>query len=711
MLIIRGVEVTQGIQYYRADQHLTDPADRGPDNSLQLVANKAAWVRVYVESDSPGTIPNVTGTMNVDYGFLNTRAGQPGVMLSPVPPGQATAQFNPDYTMTRGAISQTLNFIIPPARMYGPLSLNIAVTGGNAGETATRIVSIWPALHQTLKLRGIMIGYNGPDPANPANNLTVPAPGLADLQNTAAWALRVMPVDANGLFEVASTITRNVPLTGTATNGGCASGWIALNSAIATTKAADGNHPGYLYYGLIAAGFPNQSNNGGCESSGVSSGFNGGQIPMAHEIGHACGRAHAPCGGVGTSADPNYPAYEPYDTPGARVASIGEFGLDITNGAVPTPTTGRDYMSYCGPGWISIYGHTALINNEALNPEYVALRRPWWHDYVRYDPWWWLHYKPDPPPYWIDPETIREFPPQMQKVITVIGVLHADERIEVLSVTRSEVVSTELKGRVTDLKAVLHGARSTELAAGAVVELPSHGGCGCKPCGDGPQRPALFQAFIADVAVGTALTISRGELTLWKRAAPKGKLTVSTPKLKQAGNSTLEVSWSASDAGATREAWIRVSADEGKTWRAAATGLEGKRAQLDVGHLPVGKLLMEVVVHDGFRSSVSKPVAFENPGAPPVPAILHPHEGRSLVEGETLYLWGSVAVQPGQNPDAFDYVWMLDGKPAGEGLHVFGTVPAAGKHRCELIVRSGSEQRLRSCTVQFTSVPSQHGKE
>ena len=42
MIFIRGVEVTQAIQYYRAAEHLTDPVDRGPDNSLILVAGKAA---------------------------------------------------------------------------------------------------------------------------------------------------------------------------------------------------------------------------------------------------------------------------------------------------------------------------------------------------------------------------------------------------------------------------------------------------------------------------------------------------------------------------------------------------------------------------------------------------------------------------------------------------------------------------------------------
>jgi len=239
MLTIRGIEVTQGIQYYRADQHLTDPSDRGPDNSLTLVANKPAWVRVYLETTTPGVIPNVTGKLNVDYGLLNLQSG-PGITLDPQPPGQVAVQYAPDYVTTRTSIAATLNFIVPADRMSGPLVLNASVTNGNGTETATLSVYISPSLRQTLRLRGIMIGYNGPDPGNPANNLIIAAPGLADLQTTAAWALRVMPVQSNAVFEAASTLTRSMALTGMATNGGCATGWITLNAAIATAKTADG---------------------------------------------------------------------------------------------------------------------------------------------------------------------------------------------------------------------------------------------------------------------------------------------------------------------------------------------------------------------------------------------------------------------------------------------------------------------------------------
>ena len=701
MFFIRGIEVSQSIQHFRADQHLTDPADRGPDNSLKLVAGKAAWSRVYVETDTAGESVTVTGTLEVAFTILNELFGTPPTTLSPQGISQISAQHLPDYVTTRSSMGQTLNFVIPAPLMRGPLVLHATVTGSGGGQTATFDLHISPTLQQTMKVRAISVGYNGPNPANPATNLVVPAPGLTNLQNTAAWALKVMPIASTAIYEVASTIVRNSALTGTATNGGCTTDWVNLNAAIATAKTADGNKSGYFYYGLIASGFPNTSNNAGCESSGVGSGFDGGLVAFAHELGHYCGRPHAPCGSVGTSADPNYPAYEPYDSPAARVASIGEYGLDIAAGAVPTPNSARDYMSYCGPGWISIYGHQVLCNNDALNPEEVGLADAWWKHYLRYDPWWWLHYKPDPPPYWMDPETIREFPAPMHKVISVIGIAHPDGRVEVLSVTRSEVISTQLAGRNTDLRAVLHGARGRELAAGIFVQARAQA-CGCE-CGGGEEGPALVQAFIPDVAEGTALSIQKGKETLWKQAAKKGKIMVSAPSVRPAENNEWVIRWKSAVPGGAQDTWVRVSADEGKTWTSKATGIRDTKVTLDGRHLPAGKLLVEVIVHDGFRSVRSKPVPFENSALAPVPTVLYPEARPEPYARDTLCLWGSVACQPGQTPEDFRYEWLLDDKRVGEGLQVFTTVPPGGKHRCEFRVKNAAGELLSSASAEFTS--------
>lgn len=699
MLIIRGLEVSQAIQHYRADQHLSDPADQGPDNSLRLVAQKPAWVRVYVESDAPGDIAGVTGTLQVDYGALNARAGQAGLTLSPQAPGTVTAPFQPDYATTRSSLTMTLNFVVPAGRMYGPLVLKANVSDGN--EPVQSSITVAATLAQTLRLRGIMIGYDGRDPASPDNRLTIPAPGLAELQATAGWAMRVMPVRSTGVFQVASTLMRGAPLTGTASNGGCTADWLALNVDVAAAKAADGNLPGFFYYGLLADDFPNSSNNGGCASSGVSSGFAGDGLTLAHEIGHMCGRRHAPCGAVGFSGDFQYPAYEPYDAPMSRRAGIGEYGLDVVNGRVPDPSSARDYMSYCGPKWISIYGHEALIDHEALNPEYLGVRRPWWRHWRNDNRRWWQQYQPRPSPYWIDPQIIKEFPPPMQKVVTVIGVLHPDQAVEVHSVTRSEVVSTELLGDATELRVALLGARGAELASAPAVAMAAHGqGCECGGNDADKSRPRLFQAFVPDAGPGTALVILRGDKPLWKRAAPKAKLSVSAVKVKAVEGEAIQLSWSAT----VPAAWVRVSADEGRTWRSLATGLTERKALIAKAHIPAGKVLFEVVVHDGFNSLRSKPVPFDIPELPPVPAILHPLPGQALDEGETLCLWGSVAGQPGASDGRYTYAWKLDGKEVGDELQVYTQAPKAGRHQGEFVVRDTDGKTVRSASVEFVGV-------
>ena len=49
-LSVEGYEITQAIQYYGSANHLTDPADQAPDNSVPLVPFKPALLRLYLRS-------------------------------------------------------------------------------------------------------------------------------------------------------------------------------------------------------------------------------------------------------------------------------------------------------------------------------------------------------------------------------------------------------------------------------------------------------------------------------------------------------------------------------------------------------------------------------------------------------------------------------------------------------------------------------------
>ena len=70
---------------------------------------------------------------------------------------------------------------------------------------------------------------------------------------------------------------------------------------------------------------------------------------FVHEIGHVQSNPHAPCGGA-AGTDPGYPHDE---------ADIGVWGFDIEPQKpglyIYAPTTGKDYMSYCSPSWVSDY--------------------------------------------------------------------------------------------------------------------------------------------------------------------------------------------------------------------------------------------------------------------------------------------------------------------------------------------------------------------
>ena len=89
---VSGIEVTQGIQYYRADRHLTNADDRGPDNSVRLAAQKPAWVRVYVRSGILGADQDLTGDLVVERrtGILDTQWTAIAT-IDPQPPGSVTS--------------------------------------------------------------------------------------------------------------------------------------------------------------------------------------------------------------------------------------------------------------------------------------------------------------------------------------------------------------------------------------------------------------------------------------------------------------------------------------------------------------------------------------------------------------------------------------------------------------------------------------------
>jgi hypothetical protein len=696
-LAIAGIEVTQAIQYYRAAEHLTDPADRGPDNSVRLIAGKPAWVRVYPWS--LWGVSGVTGELEVQrrsQGFL----WQTVATLGPMPPAlsEIPSVLQTDYATMRSTLDQSLNFVVPGDQMIGTLRLTARVRAGALEAEHTIVVPV--TLRQTLRLAGVMIAYDGPSSMAPnAPDIQLAAPNLADLQVMAATALTLYPVRSQAEFRSAGSLTLTTHLQDTSfPASGCGAGWNALHAQVVNARTADGNQAGWIYYGLLPTGVP-MGPVGGCGGGGVGVGPTNAPGTLAHEAGHAAGLGHAPAGGA-PNPDPAFPTYEPYPA-----ASIGEYGLDVNNGNIASPQLFRDFMAYGGPAWISLYHYGRLLDNAILNPTTVGVDSPWWKDkvFVEWKKWPWVP-EPDPPPFDLE---LPLFPPDypLRDVISLIVRIDRGTVADVAHVARTRVRTHIELARVTRFVACLRGEDGAVLAEAPLLRLPTLAGpCGgCQPDDGGEPTSFLAQAFVPDVAPGARLEIGDGKEVLWSREAPKRPASIETfdvrVERKGKSGSVLQVAWGV--AGEVAEIWVRWSKD-GEVWRSLATGLTGENAEFDLRALPHGALSVQLVAHDGFYSTYSETVRIELPKRPPEVSILHPVDGHSYVAGQSLRLWGTATGGDEASLPARSGTWSLGRRRIAEGLDAWTTLEP-GEHVLTLEVEGdGGTGRARVRVIVST---------
>ncbi len=679
---ISGVEVTQAIQYYQSAQHLTDPADRRADNSARLVADKPAWVRVYAQSfrETP-----VTASLKIErraFGFL----WFPVATLAPTGSGVLSASSTETYVQERSSTTETLNFVIPAAQFTGTLRLTVKLRHATSGtEYHSRTLVIDASLRQTLRLRAILVSYNGPSTSvastPPPPTITLAAPTLADAQATAARALLMMPVQSTGWFTSAGTVAWNLPLDDPRTGaGGCSNNWNSLLTRLTTTRTNDGNRGDVVYYGLLPAAIP--LGVPGCGVGGLGAGRNGDQGTFVHEIGHGYGFQHTPCGNTGAS-DPNYPTYEPYPS-----ASIGEYGLNISNGAVLSPATTSDYMSYCFPQWMSLYQHDRLINHARLAPEFVG-DTPLWVDKLEFREYAVQRDLPYPPEPW------KQLDMLLNPVIAISGTVRSARDVEVTSVARVAAMGAP-PGEATDLTAELTDADGRVIASGGVMRLRTHGDCGCGDHeGDSPY-PYAFEAYVPTSERGALLRISSGEEAVWQRGPGARRPKIGKVAAMLRRDQTLRVSWTGdADLEEPSEVWLQWSDDKGASWHGLATGIHEREAVVDSAGLPPGSVLVRALLHDGFETAASRPVAVKVPERPPEVAIHAPKEGEMLLAGGPLRLWGAAIRQDGSPlEDEETARWLLDGDEVGRGLDLWLGTPEPGEHTVELAVGRSARTNL-----------------
>lgn len=320
-----------------------------------LVADKDALLRVYVALDAGWTTHNVVGLLDVTVG------GTPTTLK---------AIISASASSTDDAIYSTLNFKLPPSLVTPDATFKVRVVE----QTLTAPPSDQPSPtrypQDGVSDTSMGVKSSGAQLKIVLVPIKYTADGSGRLPDTGGTQMAGYKTTMTELYPVPDVVfTLHAPVSWGSIVSANGSGWGNLLQMLLSLRQQEGAAPDKYYYGAFepASSFAAFCG-GGCVAglstlsqapsdawarASIGLGFSGleAAFTMAHEVGHAHGRNHSPCGGA-QGVDPNYPY---------AGASIGVWGYSMPDQALIAPTKGKDIMGYCQPQWISDYTYGAIF--------------------------------------------------------------------------------------------------------------------------------------------------------------------------------------------------------------------------------------------------------------------------------------------------------------------------------------------------------------
>jgi hypothetical protein len=343
-----GVTLDQVALYQGVEVVLGRREGGVPQRHVDVIADRPALVRAFVSPSVAGVAVSARLTLETPAGVRTYDAARTLASAS-----------------TAGDLDSTLNFAVPAGDLSGEASLSLALSapalcpGGPAARFPDAgALALRPLRTGTLKIRLVPVRYD--------------SDGSGRLPDTSPEQLERFRSLLQAMFPVAGVQLDVRAPVGTSIDVSEQKGWSALLESLRDLRARDAPPADLYYYGLVE---PAPSNGAYCLGSciggisyvagpsdpgvrvGVGVGFPGlvTAESLAHELGHAHGRPHAPCGPV-NQPDPGYPY---------AAAAAGGWGLDGRDAGKLEPPDSKDLMSYCSPRWISDYTFGAIALRSA----------------------------------------------------------------------------------------------------------------------------------------------------------------------------------------------------------------------------------------------------------------------------------------------------------------------------------------------------------
>ncbi len=300
------------------------------------------------------------------------------------------------------------------------------------------------------------------------------------------------------------------------------------------------------------------------------------------------------------------------------------YGWDSISRQVIGPTQAKDYMSYCGPTWMSDYNWRGIQNEIGLDPEAAP---------------------PPPPP---------------GDYLFAIGLIDdTTNQAEVTQVYRIPNGAMPMS-RITELLAQQttatgpNPAYAIELrnAAGAMISttnfdhLPgSH---------EEGQSKFVFSMLVADDPSVASVTVkNRGTggtiATRSGSANPPVISAITSPAAGQTIDSAMTISWNASDADGDALTYMVQYSNDGATWQTLTSNTVLTSLTVDGVDLLPGSpnpsmpntCRVRVIASDGFRTAYATSAAFGMVNRNPVATIVQPADGARFAAGESITFVGT----------------------------------------------------------------------